>query len=133
MLKRDRFYFALALVTAAALGCGGGGDTAGTGGASSSSSATSRSSTPTNSRSASGLPNCMPGMGTVLAASALRVGEGMNGEWKKFGFNIDGKVSTGTSMDVCKPNAGGNGNTAYPDGDNGIDNSFGKNVLPTIL
>jgi hypothetical protein len=63
----------------------------------------------------------------------LSFGEGNSGEWKKVGFNIDGKVSTGTSTDVCKPNAGGSASTAHPDGDMGIDNSFGKNLLPQIL
>ena len=62
--------------------------------------------------------------GTVLAANKLYLGEDNNGEWKKFGFNIDGKVSTGASVDVCKPNAGGVPGTAYPDGDNGIDKHY---------
>jgi hypothetical protein len=73
------------------------------------------------------------GEGTVLAASALTFGEGNSGQWKKFGFDLDGQTTTGTSKDVCKPNSGGSPGTAYPDGDNGIDNSFGKNLLPQIL
>jgi hypothetical protein len=71
--------------------------------------------------------------GTVLAVKELFFGEGNSGEWKKVGFNLDDKVSTGNSVDLCKPNAEGSPQTAYPDGDEGIDNSFGKNLLPTIL
>src|SRR5262249_55842403 len=60
-------------------------------------------------------------------------GQGNNGEWKSLGFNIDGLVSNAASTDVCQPNSGGNPGVAYPDGVNGIDNSFGKNLLPTII
>jgi len=42
-------------------------------------------------------------------------------------------VSTTTSTDVCQPNSGAMAVVPYPDGDNGIDNSFGKNLLPLIL
>jgi hypothetical protein len=76
---------------------------------------------------------CPPTEATAFALTSLTFGEGNNGQWKKVGFNLDGKVSTGASTDVCKPNSGGDPNTAYPDGDNGIDNSFGKNLLPVIL
>jgi hypothetical protein len=69
----------------------------------------------------------------VLAVSALRLGDGTNGQWKAYGFNLDGKVSTAASTDLCQLNSGAAPSTPYPDGDNGIDNSFGKNLLPTIL
>ncbi len=49
------------------------------------------------------------------------------------GFNVDGLVSTAVSADVCQTNSGGSAATAYPDGNNGIDNSFGRNVLPLML
>jgi hypothetical protein len=53
--------------------------------------------------------------------------------WKKYGFNLDGLVSTKTSKNLCKPRAGGTAAAVYPDGEDGIDNSFGKNILPIIL
>jgi hypothetical protein len=49
------------------------------------------------------------------------------------GFNIDGLVSSAQSMDLCQPAAGGSKSSVYPDGDMGIDNAFGKNVLPLLL
>lgn len=74
-----------------------------------------------------------PTTGTVFALTLLSFGEGNNGQWKSIGYNIDGLVSDGNSTDVCQPNAGGSADTAYPDGDDGIDNSFGKNLLPLIV
>jgi hypothetical protein len=52
--------------------------------------------------------------------------------WEGFGLNIDGKSTTAASTDVC---------TLYPgaaratqvDGEGGIDNSFGANIVPIIL
>jgi hypothetical protein len=52
--------------------------------------------------------------------------------WKKFGYNIDGKVSTRNSTDVCKVSNSGP-KSVHDNGDNGIDNSFGANILPIVL
>ena len=137
MLRSDRVCFAFALVITVAVGCGGGGDTVGTGGSrpegtSTSSSSTASSSSSSAASSSSGGLTCM-GESTVLAGRKLYFGEGTSGQWKKFGFNLDGLVSTASSKDVCKPNAGAFGSTPYPDGEEGIDNSFGKNLLPEIV
>jgi hypothetical protein len=78
------------------------------------------------------------GDGAVLAIRKLylgdtdRTGAKSASAWKNFGFNIDGKVSVETSTDLCKPRAGGKKSDVYPDGNNGIDNSFGANILPII-
>lgn len=53
--------------------------------------------------------------------------------WKSYGFNLDGKVSTKDSFDLCKPAAGAKPSIIYEDGEAGIDNGFGKNVLPIVL
>ena len=66
----------------------------------------------------------------TFAVDTLKLGT--NNEWKKIGYNIDGKVSTGASKDVCAPVPGGP-TSPHQDGDNGIDNSFGANVLPILL
>lgn len=137
MLGNDRVYFAIALGTTVAVGCGGGGNMMGSGGhggsTSSASTASSSSSSSSAASSSSGGPTCKTAEGTALAATKLFFGEGDNGQWKKVGFNIDGLVTTGTSTNVCKPNAGGKSSAVHPDGDMGIDNSFGKNLLPQIL
>jgi hypothetical protein len=142
MLGSDRFYWTLALVTTVAVGCGGSGDATGNsgsgsggiggqGGSSSSSSASSSSAG--GSGGEGGGASCPTMEGTVFAVRKLVFGEGNSGQWKKVGVNLDEKVSTGNSKDLCMPNAGGSPQTAYPDGEEGIDNSFGKNLLPTIL
>lgn len=79
------------------------------------------------------------GPGAVFAISKLYLGDtdrsGVKGTsaWKKFGFNLDGKVSTDASTDLCKPRKGGKKSSVYPDGENGIDNAFGKTILPVIV
>lgn len=140
MLGNNRVHWVLALVTTAAVACGGGASTETSGGSkgsggqggSSSSSSSSSSGSGGGSSSSGGL-TCPAGEGTALAATQLSFGEGNSGEWKAVGYNLDGLVSIASSKDVCKPNAGAATNVPYPDGDEGIDNSFGKNLLPLIL
>src|SRR5687767_8117971 len=111
MLERYRVQFALALVTTMAVACGDGANTEGTGGkggsggAGGSTSSSSSSSGSGGEGGTGGAPSCM-GEGTVLAATELFFGEGNSGEWKAFGFNIDGLVSTAASKDLCQPNSG---------------------------
>lgn len=139
MLGNDRICLALSLLAAVAVGCGdsesptGSGGSGGQAGTTSSASSTSSGDSSSASSTSTGGLTCAPGEGTTLAVTKLAFGEGNSGQWKKVGLNLDGLVSTGASKDVCMPNAGGNAGTAYPDGDDGIDNSFGKNLLPTLL
>jgi len=147
MLKKEHLSIAFNLATTAAAlaapaGCGGDEPSVNTSSKSASSSSSSSggggeggdsSSSSSSSSGAGGADACPSQEGTVLAVRTLYFGEGNSGEWKKVGFNIDGKVSTEKSTDLCKPSSGGSTQTAYPDGDDGIDNSFGKNLLPTIL
>ncbi len=65
----------------------------------------------------------------TFAVNSLKLGG--NNEWKKLGYNLDDKSSTGKSQDVCKPVPGGL-TSPHQDGDNGIDNSFGANVLESL-
>lgn len=76
----------------------------------------------------------------MLAVSKLYLGDTdfndapdkANG-WKQFGRNIDGKISTAASLDLCQPLANANKASVYPDGNSGIDNAFSKNILPIFL
>jgi hypothetical protein len=78
------------------------------------------------------------GMGTAYGISELFLGDtDRNGSpnpsaWKTYGYNLDGKISTKDSTDLCKPAKGGAPSSVYPDGDDGIDNAFGKLLLPII-
>src|SRR5215510_1795150 len=111
MLGTHRVYGAVVLVTAAvatAASCGGDSETKGTGGGGqggSTSSSTAASSSSSSSSTGSGGGTCGPTEGTTLAITKLYFGEGNNGQWKSFGFNIDGLVSDATSTDLCQPNS----------------------------
>ena len=50
--------------------------------------------------------------------------------WKTYGYNLDGKLTTATSTDVCTPNP--NAYDSELDGDDGIDNAFGHVFVPVI-
>ncbi len=52
--------------------------------------------------------------------------------WEAYGANIDAKVTTSESVDVCTLAAGAS-TAAQIDGNDGIDNSFGENIIPLIL
>ncbi|MDI3291552.1 hypothetical protein [Polyangium sp. 15x6] len=86
-----------------------------------------------------GLAAC-EGAGKVMAMSELFLGDvdrdgtpNTKDGWKAFGYDLDGRASTKESVGLCKPRAGGSPAVVYPDGTDGRDNSFGKNILPTIL
>ncbi|MEP7123999.1 MAG: hypothetical protein ABJE95_23935 [Byssovorax sp.] len=142
----------VAAMAAAAYGCGGTDTTTGTTGtgghsdttasstatstATASATATSGGMTTSTSGTGGAAPIvCTPSDGGVLAIDALVFGDvGMNTTAsQKLGFDIDGLVSTAASTDLCQPANGGDKNKTYPDGSNGIDNSFGANVLPLLL
>jgi hypothetical protein len=53
--------------------------------------------------------------------------------WKTYGFDLDGKTSTEQSADLCQPLKGAKTEDIHPDGEDGIDNSFGKNLVPLFL
>ncbi|MDC3961551.1 hypothetical protein [Polyangium jinanense] len=109
-------------------GTGGGGGAGGVGGAGGAGG------------SAPALPFCTGGSTWVMAAQKLYLGDtALDGTpeptsgWKQYGFDLDGRSSTKESTDLCKTVAGGSPAAVYPDGNDGIDNSFGKNVLPVLL
>jgi hypothetical protein len=85
------------------------------------------------------LPSCNDGVDTVLAIDKLLLGEtdpdgtpNYASGWKQYGFDLDGRVSTPASVDLCQPAAGAGPQMVYGDGNGGRDNSFGKNILPIL-
>ncbi|MBL8609285.1 MAG: hypothetical protein JNL38_18290 [Myxococcales bacterium] len=68
----------------------------------------------------------------LLFGDTDRTSGAASGEaWKKYGYNLDGKLSTSKSTDICTPAEGGSKDAAV-DGADGRDNSFGKNIVPII-
>ncbi|MDI1432013.1 hypothetical protein [Polyangium sorediatum] len=53
--------------------------------------------------------------------------------WRQYGMNLDGLFTTAESLNTCKPRPGGTAVDVLPDGDNGKDNAFGKNILPILM
>jgi hypothetical protein len=53
--------------------------------------------------------------------------------WKHWGMNLDGQTSTPLSQEHCTLYPGAEPANVKTDGDNGIDNSFGHNIVPSII
>jgi hypothetical protein len=57
--------------------------------------------------------------------------------WKQYGFDLDNTVSPACPPDpfagLCIPREGAPVALVHTDGDDGIDNAFGKNLLPLLL
>ena len=75
---------------------------------------------------------------TVLALQELFLGDSDRNfaqdpqAWKTFGYNVDGILSTHNGSNHCKLAPGTVPSGVKPDGTDGIDNSFGKNLMPII-
>ena len=69
---------------------------------------------------------------TLYLGETTRAGVQSNAAWKEFGFNLDGKVTVGTSTDVCTRTKGAPSSNQV-DGAQGIDNAFGATLLPLIM
>ncbi len=52
--------------------------------------------------------------------------------WENIGYNLDGIVSTKDGRNHCKPLRGANPAFVKTDGKDGLDNSFGSNLMPII-
>jgi hypothetical protein len=136
MLRKPLVLAGLSLVlfSSWAVGCGSDTETGGTGGGGAGGPSGPGVQPPDRPEGAS----AGDGDGTAFAVSELFLGDtDRNGSpnpsaWKDFGYDLDGKISTKDSSDLCKPNAGGSPSSVYPDGNDGIDNAFGKLLLPII-
>jgi hypothetical protein len=60
-----------------------------------------------------------------------RTGATSETAWESFGYNLDDKVTSATSTDVCTLTAGAT-KSEQMDGTGGIDNSFGENIMPIL-
>ena len=79
------------------------------------------------------------GPGTTLAINKLFLGDTTRdgtpdqNAWKSYGYDLDGYKSTVKSKVHCKYNEGGEKSAVQTDGNDGIDNSFGQNIMPVIV
>jgi hypothetical protein len=109
-------------------GSGGGSSGSSSGGTSSGSVGTVPPPAPTGPTTTSTTPH-------NFALHHIHLGDELdssgNPNWATYGYNLDGKITTATSTDVCTlaPNANKKNQT---DGPGGIDNSFGENIIPLL-
>jgi hypothetical protein len=68
----------------------------------------------------------------TFAVRSFDLGASDPSAWKRIGLDIDGMVTTRDSKDVCQLAAGAPPST-HDDGADGIDNSFGANIVPMLV
>jgi hypothetical protein len=81
-----------------------------------------------------------PGTGTdsVVSVNQLflgdtdRFGNSDPMAWQLYGYNIDGILSTKTGTNHCKPQLGTPKSKIQTDGPDGLDNSYGANLMPIM-
>ncbi|MBL0195677.1 MAG: hypothetical protein IPQ09_15895 [Myxococcales bacterium] len=66
---------------------------------------------------------------TMFLGDTDRAGAPSQTAWKRYGYDLDSRVSTDKSTDHCRLRPGAP-NKVKTDGESGIDNSFGANILP---
>lgn len=77
-------------------------------------------------------PPCTPKQAPLTAPvtrlALSRVDFGNKDTWRSIGFDLDGACTTTQTHRTCKPGPGGGG-SYLEDGQDGIDNSWGRNVV----
>jgi hypothetical protein len=72
------------------------------------------------------------GISKLFLGGTDRNGSPNPSAWKQYGYNLDGLVSVEGSPNHCRPAAGGSPKVMN-DGNEGIDNGFGKTLWPLVL
>jgi hypothetical protein len=68
----------------------------------------------------------------LLLGETSRDGQESTSAWKAYGYDLDGKVSARGASDVCSPAPSGLSAISVVDGDDGIDNAFGAQLIPLL-
>lgn len=68
----------------------------------------------------------------IYIGTKTRDGQESADAWKEFGYDIDGQVTAQDFSGHCDPAGGAAPNNVFPDGNDGIDNAFGRVLLPII-
>ncbi len=78
-----------------------------------------------------GAPAATSGAQRTFAVRSFDLGGGSPDAWKQLGLDIDGASTTAASTGLCKL-APGASPRVHEDGADGIDNSFGANLVPLL-
>lgn len=109
----------------AAIGCG---ETTEEDGTSSATTGKQPPAKPTSGTTPAGTEERTFALNALFLGEADRAGTPNKDAWKDYGFNIDRKATTRNSTDVCKAVRPAN----QEDGNQGIDNAFGKTIIPFL-
>lgn len=130
MLRSNLFVASLCLVgIASAFGCGDDTGTGGNGGAAA--AGVQPPGRPEGAGPGDG-SGVVFGTTHIYIGTKTRAGAATSDAWKDFGYDLDGQITTSDYTNHCKPAGGATPGNSFPDGTDGIDNSFGKNLLPVI-
>jgi len=72
------------------------------------------------------------GTSKIYIGTKTRAGVESADAWKDFGYDLDGQITGADFANHCTPAGGAAPTNVFPDGTNGIDNAFGKVLLPII-
>lgn len=72
------------------------------------------------------------GTSKIYIGTKTRAGEESADAWKDYGYDVDGQVTAQDFSEHCDPAGGAAPNNVFPDGTDGIDNAFGRVLLPII-
>ena len=121
---------AASLLALTAVACGDSGTDTGSGGGSSS-GGLQPPPRPTGATKGDGAGK-LYGTTHLYIGTKTRSGELAPDAWKDYGYDLDGQATASDFSKHCKPAGGAAPNNVFPDGNNGIDNAFGKVLLPVI-
>jgi hypothetical protein len=124
---------ALGLFTTALVACGDDGGTSGTGGGGGSAPAggITPPARPDGAPAGDG-PGVLLGTSKIYIGTKTRAGADSNDAWKDFGYDLDGQVTGQDFSNHCTPAENAPPKNIFPDGNNGVDNAFGKVLLPLL-
>ncbi len=90
-------------------------------------------SAPTGGNPGGGATPTVVGLNKLFVGETDRQGNTDPNAWRDYGYNIDGIISTKTGTNHCLPAVKGTAKSKIQtDGTDGIDNSFGSNLIPII-
>jgi hypothetical protein len=89
--------------------------------------------TPSGASAPSGTTSLIHSVSKLYLGDTKRDDSKSNDAWKDFGFDLDGFKSDKNFSGHCKAVTGGKNADIREDGTDGIDNSFGRNIVTQIL
>lgn len=132
MLRSHKLLAALTVASVFALplvGCGD--DTSGTGGGGTTPAGAQPPARPSGASAGDG-PGATLATTKIYVGTKTRAGAESPNAWKDFGYDLDGVTTSTDFASHCKPAGGAAPNNVFPDGNDGIDNAFGKVLLPVL-